>query len=50
MAINTGAPHYVQLKKAFPEVFAVNAMHQCGRDSDAREIAKRLAEAGSAVV
>jgi 4-hydroxybenzoate decarboxylase len=27
MAINTGAPLYVQLKEAFPEIVAVNAMY-----------------------
>ena len=30
MAINTGAPLYVQLKEAFPEIVAVNAMYTHG--------------------
>jgi UbiD family decarboxylase len=30
MAINTGAPLYVQVKEAFPEVVAVNAMYTHG--------------------
>lgn len=30
MAINTGAPLYVQLKQAFPEIVAVNAMYTHG--------------------
>jgi len=30
MAINTGAPLYVQMKEAFPEIVAVNAMYTHG--------------------